>query len=56
MIKYLVDNGAPLGVIGFQCHFGEDLTPPAQVVAILDRFRQIQPAPACHGVRREQRR
>ena len=37
-IDYLLQNGAPLGVIGFQCHFGEDLTPPARVVEILDRF------------------
>jgi len=37
-IRYLLDQGAPLELIGLQCHFGEDFTPPAQVVRILDRF------------------
>ena len=41
-IDYLLENGAPLGVIGFQCHFGEDLTPPARVVEILDRFAKYK--------------
>lgn len=37
-IRYLRDQGAPVQVIGFQCHIGEDMTPPGQVVKILDRF------------------
>jgi endo-1,4-beta-xylanase len=42
MIQYLLDNGAPLEVIGFQCHFGEDPTPPVRVLEILDRFAKYK--------------
>ncbi len=41
-IKYLLKNKAPLGVLGFQCHFGEELTPPARVLEILDRFAKYK--------------
>jgi GH35 family endo-1,4-beta-xylanase len=38
-IKYLIDHGAPLDGIGMQCHFnGAHLTPPDQLLQILDRF------------------
>jgi len=40
-IRALLDQGAPLGVIGMQCHMGESLTPPEQVLAILDRFAKF---------------
>jgi GH35 family endo-1,4-beta-xylanase len=37
-IRYLIDNGAPIGGIGFQGHFGSRLTPPEKLLQILDRF------------------
>lgn len=37
-IRRLLDNGAPLGGIGLQGHFGAVLTPPATVVSILDEL------------------
>jgi hypothetical protein len=37
-IKYLLANGAPLGGIGIQSHFGTELPAPADVVKIYDRF------------------
>ena len=37
-IRDLLAAGAPLGVIGVQCHMGENLTPPHKVAEILDRF------------------
>jgi GH35 family endo-1,4-beta-xylanase len=37
-IKYLLDHGAPLDVIGLQGHFGMGLTSPADMRKILDRF------------------
>jgi endo-1,4-beta-xylanase len=40
-IKYLIDNGAPLGGIGMQGHFGGDLTPPEKLWKILDRFAKF---------------
>lgn len=40
-IRYLIAQGAPVGVIGFQCHFDENLTPPAEIVKILDRFAKF---------------
>ena len=36
--RYLRTAGAPLGGLGMQCHFGGDLTPPARLIEILDRF------------------
>ena len=40
-IRQLLGHGAPLGVIGVQCHMGEQLTPPQDVVKILDRFAKF---------------
>ena len=40
-IRQLLGHGAPLGVIGVQCHMGEPLTPPQDVVKILDRFAKF---------------
>ena len=37
-IRDLLAADAPLGVIGVQCHMGENLTPPQKVIEILDRF------------------
>ena len=37
-IRTLLDFGAPLGVIGVQCHIGENLTPPDKIVSTLDRL------------------
>ncbi|MGA2440965.1 MAG: endo-1,4-beta-xylanase [Tepidisphaeraceae bacterium] len=37
-IKYLKDNGAPIGGIGIQSHFGTELAAPADIIKILDRF------------------
>ena len=37
-IRTLLKEQAPLGGLGMQCHFGGNLTPPARLVAILDRF------------------
>ena len=31
-------GGAPIGGIGFQCHFGGGVVPPARVLSGLDRF------------------
>lgn len=39
LIRYLLDNGAPLNGIGFMGHFDHDkLTPPSELVHIFDRF------------------
>jgi endo-1,4-beta-xylanase len=39
LIRFLLDNGAPLGGIGFMGHFDHDkLTPPSELIRILDRF------------------
>ncbi len=37
-IRTLLAAGAPVQGLGVQSHFGEDLTPPEQMLAILDRF------------------
>lgn len=41
-IRDLVSAGAPLGVIGVQCHMGENLTPPHKVIEILDRLATLK--------------
>lgn len=41
-IRSLLDVNAPIGVIGVQCHMGEDLTPPQKVLDILDRLAALQ--------------
>ena len=37
-IEFLKKGGAPIGGIGFQCHFGGGVIPPARVISGLDRF------------------
>ena len=37
-LQYLQKNRAPLGGIGFQCHFGGNVVPPARLLSGLDRF------------------
>jgi uncharacterized protein (TIGR03437 family) len=37
-IKFILDRGGPIDGIGFQGHFNMNLTPPARVLEILDRF------------------
>jgi hypothetical protein len=41
-IRDLLSAGAPVGVIGVQCHMGENLTPPAKVIEILDRLSTLK--------------
>lgn len=38
--RYLLDNGAPLGGLGLQCHIGGVLNAPEDVLATLDRYRE----------------
>ncbi len=40
-IKTLRALGAPIGGIGMQGHFGDELTPPVKVWEILDRFSEL---------------
>ncbi|MBD3343970.1 MAG: T9SS type A sorting domain-containing protein [Chitinivibrionales bacterium] len=40
-IKFLKDNGAPIDGIGLQSHFGSDLTPPARLWSVLQRFDSL---------------
>jgi endo-1,4-beta-xylanase len=40
IIKFLLDNAAPLGGIGVQSHFDWNLTPPSRVLELLDRYGQ----------------
>ena len=39
-VRYLREGGAPLGGLGLQGHFGADLTPPARLLAVLDRVAE----------------
>ena len=41
-INDLIDNGAPLSVIGVQCHMGENMTPPADIIRILDSLSEFK--------------
>jgi GH35 family endo-1,4-beta-xylanase len=41
-IRDLLNAGAPLGVIGVQCHMGENLTPPKKIIEILDRLTTLK--------------
>jgi GH35 family endo-1,4-beta-xylanase len=41
MIRDLLDQGAPVGGIGIQGHFGTDATQPERVIEILDRFAEL---------------
>jgi len=40
-VRFLRKEGAPLGGLGMQCHFGENLTPPARLIKLLDRFAEF---------------
>ncbi len=40
-IALLVKEGAPIGGIGMQGHFGSDLTPPVRMLEILDRYAKF---------------
>ncbi len=40
-LRFLQDGGAPLGGVGFQCHFGGSVIPPARVLSGLDRFAKL---------------
>ncbi len=37
-IRFLIEQGAPIGGIGIQSHFTSDLPAPAEIVRTLDRF------------------
>lgn len=39
--RFLLDNGAPITGLGFQSHFGADLTPPTRVLDLLDRYAAL---------------
>jgi len=41
-LRDLQNAGAPVGVIGVQCHMGENLTPPERVLEILDRLSTLR--------------
>ncbi|MCL1919498.1 MAG: endo-1,4-beta-xylanase [Kiritimatiellaeota bacterium] len=41
-VRTLIDLGAPVEVLGVQCHIGENLTPPEKIVAILDRLADLR--------------
>ena len=41
MIKMLIDKGAPVNGIGMQGHFGNSLTGPEDMLAILDRYAKF---------------
>lgn len=41
MVARLKREGAPIGSIGFQGHFGSEVVPPARVLAGLDRFAKL---------------
>ena len=40
-INFLIRNGAPIGGIGIQSHFGTELPAPADIIKILDRFGEF---------------
>jgi endo-1,4-beta-xylanase len=40
-IRFLLEHGAPLDGIGFQCHFGLTVTAPEQLLRSLDRFARF---------------
>jgi endo-1,4-beta-xylanase len=40
-LRFLIEAGAPLDGLGFQCHFGWGLTPPEQLLRGLDRFARL---------------
>ena len=40
-VRFLKDQGAPIGGIGLQCHFGWSVTPPEQALRELDRWGRL---------------
>lgn len=40
VVRYLRDEGAPLGGLGLQCHIGGVLNAPQDILATLDRYRE----------------
>ncbi len=40
-IRYLLDNGAPLGLLGIQAHFGGTVPPPTRMLHVLDRYAKF---------------
>lgn len=38
--RYLLDEGAPLGGLGLQCHIGGVLSAPEDILATLDRYKR----------------
>lgn len=41
IIQLILDHGGPIDGIGVQSHFNSNLTPPARVLEVLDRFAQF---------------
>lgn len=41
LVKFLLDNGAPIDGVGIQSHFGGVATPPEKMLEILDRFAKL---------------
>lgn len=41
-IRFLKENDAPIGGIGFQSHFSSVPTPPERIIEILDRFAKFE--------------
>jgi uncharacterized protein (TIGR03437 family) len=41
LLKSVIEQGAPIDGLGFQGHFGNNVTPPDQVLHILDRFATL---------------
>ena len=39
--RWIKESGAPIGGLGLQCHFGQELTPPERLLAELDRLQAI---------------
>jgi endo-1,4-beta-xylanase len=39
--RYLLDNGAPLSLLGIQAHFGGTVPPPARMLRVLDRYAKF---------------
>jgi GH35 family endo-1,4-beta-xylanase len=42
IIKELTGHGAPIQVVGLQCHIGEQVTELARAKAVLDRFAKLE--------------
>ena len=40
-VQFLLDNGAPIGGLGTQCHFGSNPTPPQRIWSILDELDDL---------------